>query len=87
MSPDQIPASIVASFMTAPFVSVSPTEHINLTEPDTRAVLAHFWPAIERHVTRQLADLLEQRNPDRSADFSEGVDWAVDELRAHGTEV
>lgn len=27
------------------------------------------------------ADLLEARNPDRNADFSEGVDWAIDELR------
>jgi hypothetical protein len=27
------------------------------------------------------ADLLEKRNPDRSEDFSEGVDWAIAELR------
>ena len=31
---------------------------------------------------REAADRLEERNPDRSADFSEGVDWALDELRA-----
>lgn len=31
------------------------------------------------------ADQLEARNPDRSAEFSDGVDWAISELRRMAT--
>ncbi|MFJ6667479.1 hypothetical protein [Streptomyces sp. NPDC091383] len=30
---------------------------------------------------RPIADTVELTNPDRSAEFSEGVDWALDRLR------
>lgn len=30
---------------------------------------------------RAIADTVEEANPDRSADFSEGVDWTLDRLR------
>lgn len=35
---------------------------------------------------RSAADRLESANPDRDADFSEGVDWARDELRRMAAE-
>ncbi|MFE2407049.1 hypothetical protein ACFXDE_01760 [Kitasatospora sp. NPDC059408] len=31
---------------------------------------------------RRAADVLEAGNPDRSPEFSDGVDWAVDTLRS-----
>ena len=40
---------------------------------------------VERHAAREAlrdaADWAETANPDRSADFSEGVDWVLGELR------
>jgi hypothetical protein len=44
----------------------------------SRAILAHFWPAIAEH----FAQLLLDQNPDRGADFSAGVDWAADTIRS-----
>lgn len=49
-----------------------------------REELARLEAAIEAKTVRQLADRLEASNPDRSFEFSEGVDWAVSELRALG---
>lgn len=67
MNPDDIPTEITKLMWTAPFVSISPTEHINLTAPDTRAVLAHFWPAIEAHLREQIATEIEK------SEFRRGV--------------
>ncbi|MEV8548359.1 hypothetical protein AB0L04_00690 [Streptomyces glaucescens] len=45
------------------------------------AVLAVLPTTDRAAVLREAADRLEERNPDRSADFSDGVDWTLDELR------
>jgi hypothetical protein len=51
-----------------------------LTEAD--AVLAVLPAPTDRAaVLREAADEAERRNPDRNEDFSEGVDWALAELR------
>jgi hypothetical protein len=41
------------------------------------AALVAAWPQIADH----FAQLILDRNPDRDADFSAGVDWAADTIR------
>jgi hypothetical protein len=38
-------------------------------------------------VLREAAERLEERNPDQCADFSDGVDWVLGELRTLAQEI
>lgn len=38
-------------------------------------------------VLREAAQRLEERNPDESSDFSDGVDWVLGELRSLADEI
>ncbi|MEV8324564.1 hypothetical protein [Kitasatospora sp. NPDC056731] len=49
-----------------------------LGNDDAKALLAELTAT----AYRQAADVLELGNPDRSPEFSDGVDWAVDTLRS-----
>jgi hypothetical protein len=75
VTPDDIPTSVTKLSETAPNVA--------MTDPKRAAwALAHFWPAIEQHIREQIAQQLYDQNPDRDADFSAGVDWAIDTIRS-----
>lgn len=83
MSPDDIPTEITK--LTYGRVQALGEAGLPvLSQNQTAVFLAHYWPAIEKHVAVRLADRLEAGNPDRGAEFSEGVDWCVGELRALG---
>lgn len=41
--------------------------------------LSTIWP----HIAEHFAQLLLDRNPDRDADFTAGVNWAADTIRNH----
>lgn len=76
MDPDDIPTSVTK-------MTYSMTQNLStaglpvLSQNDTAKFLAHYWPAIAEHFARLLLDA----NPDRSPDFSAGVDWAADTIR------
>ncbi|MFF1544119.1 hypothetical protein [Streptomyces sp. NPDC058291] len=62
---------------------VHPTDRGTAAE----AVLAALPEQADRAaVLREAAEHLEAVNPDRGAEFSDGVDWAVDELRRMAAE-
>lgn len=56
MNPEDIPESITAQVYGVPLLTnpARKTTHI-LTRSDAAEVLAHFWPAIERHIREQVA--------------------------------
>ena len=70
MTPDSLPISVTDKIYRAPYAD-------RLSQNDVKALLTHFWPAIAEH----FAQLLLNENPDRDADFSDGVDWAADAIR------
>jgi|GEM_PF-4546621 len=53
---------------------------------EVQAAIDAYRAEVEAAQLRKTADLLIYINPDRSADFSEGVDWAADELRRVASE-
>lgn len=56
MNPPDIPAEIAELADTAPYY-IKPTA--------VPAVLAHYWPAIEQHIRRQIAQQIEAAAPNR----------------------
>jgi len=83
VTPDDIPTSVTRLIYT-----YRPDGHRedsflpDLSQNQTAELLAHFWPAIEQHIREQIAQQLYVQNPDRDADFSAGVDWAIDTIRS-----
>lgn len=76
MDPGDIPSSVTKHIYNAH--SVGDTFYpAAMSQNDAAKMLAQFWPAIAGH----FAQLLLDRNPDRDADFSAGVDWAADTIR------
>lgn len=81
MQPDDIPTPILSQIGLL-VRNIPGTNRQNvITSDDAAAVIAHHWPAIERHIREQVAQQLHDQNPDRDADFTAGVDWAIDTIR------
>lgn len=76
MNPDDIPTSVTNLVYTAPWIGDS-QYGLRLSQNDAATQLAHYWPAIAEHFAR----LIVEGNPDRSPEFSDGVDWAADTIR------
>jgi hypothetical protein len=70
VTPDDIPVSVTRLIYTDPAGCV-------LSQNQAAVMFTHYWPAIREHFAQRLLD----QNPDRDADFSSGVDWAVDLIR------
>lgn len=61
--------------------------------PNPRQTIENLWDracpvgplldAFEREIREQVAQQLYDQNPDRDADFSAGVDWAIDTIRSN----
>jgi hypothetical protein len=49
-------------------------------------LLDRYRAEVEALVLGQTAELLDRANPDRGWEFSQGVDWAVAEIRRMSTE-
>jgi len=49
---------------------------------DRACPVAPLLDAFEREIREQIAQQLYDQNPDRDADFSAGVDWAIDTIRS-----
>lgn len=78
MNPNNFPSGILNLIASAPPVDRNKNgTPLRLSQNKTAELLSHYWPAVVEH----LATLLEGSNPDRSPDFSAGVDWAVRTLR------
>jgi hypothetical protein len=83
---DRIAAAIIESD-GVPSFEFAARLHRQAAFREADAVLAVLPAPTDRAtVLREAADRLEERNPDRSADFSDGVDWALDELRRMAAE-
>jgi hypothetical protein len=82
VTPDDIPTSVTQLAETAPEIGGPATGIRSVSQNDMAKLLAHFWPAIEAHIREQVAQQLYDQNPDRDADFSAGVDWAIDTIRS-----
>jgi hypothetical protein len=77
VNPNDIPAHIITMAYNLPMSHpMQPLSGMGIATG-----LAHFWPAIETHIREQIASDLYALNPDRNADFSEGVDWAAGAVR------
>lgn len=77
VTPDDIPDSVTKLAETAP-QELRLTTVGGLSQNAAATLLAHYWPAIREH----FAQRLQEQNPDRDADFSDGVDWATDLIRS-----
>lgn len=55
MDPDDIPTEITKLVYTAPKIGGFGPSAVRLSQNEAAEFLAHFWPAIERHVREQVA--------------------------------
>jgi hypothetical protein len=69
---DDIPGSVTKLVYTCP-LGISKA----VSQNQVADLLTHYWPAIREHFATQV----EGQNPDRSLEFSDGVDWAADTIR------
>lgn len=85
MKADDIPTDITHLVYTAPEIGGAATGIHSVSQNDMAKLLAHFWPAIEAHIRKHMADQLINRaslSANHLDDYT--VEWATDQILMGG---